>query len=61
VSAALTPREIAPSLEAAMSTLRAELGSLPERVLTFHPAPGEGCTQRSLRRTTATGRSARPP
>lgn len=45
MSAALTPREIAPVLEAAMSTLRAELGSLPERALTFHPAPGEWCAK----------------
>jgi hypothetical protein len=45
VSAALSPREIAPLLEAALSTLRAELGSLPERVLTAHPAPGEWCVK----------------
>ena len=45
MSAALTPREIAPLVEAALSTLRAELGSLPERVLTFHPAHGEWCAK----------------
>ena len=41
----LKPAEIAPLLDAAMSTLRAELGSLPERVLMFHPAPGEWCVK----------------
>jgi len=45
VSAPLTPAEIAPLLEAAMSTLRAELGTLPERVLTAHPAPGQWCAK----------------
>ena len=45
MSAPLTPAEIAPLLEAAMSMLRAELGSLPERVLTAHPAPGEWCAK----------------
>ena len=45
MSAALTPREIAPLLEAMLSTLRVELGSLPERVATFHPAPGEWCAK----------------
>jgi DinB family protein len=45
VSAPLTPAEIAPLLDAAMTTLRAELGSLPERVLTAHPAPGEWCAK----------------
>ena len=45
MSAPLTPAEIAPLLDAAMTTLRAELGSLPERVLTAHPAPGEWCAK----------------
>jgi hypothetical protein len=45
VSAPLTPAEIAPLLDAAMTTLRAELGSLPERVLSAHPAPGEWCAK----------------
>ncbi len=45
MSAPLTPGEIAPLLEAAMSTLRAELGALPERVLTAHPALGEWCAK----------------
>ncbi len=41
----LTPVEIAASLEAAMTTLRAELGALPERVLGWHPAAGEWCAK----------------
>jgi hypothetical protein len=43
--AALSPAEIAPLLEAALTTLRAELGALPERVLASHPAPGEWCAK----------------
>jgi hypothetical protein len=45
VNAPLSPAEIAPLLSAAMTTLRAELGALPERVLTAHPAPGEWCAK----------------
>lgn len=45
MSAPLTPAEIAPLLEAAMLTLRAELGALPERVLSAHPARGEWCAK----------------
>ena len=45
MSAPLTPGEIAPLLDAAMSTLRAELGALPDRVLSAHPAPGEWCAK----------------
>ena len=45
MSAPLTPAEIAPLLDAAMSTLRAELGSLPERVLSAQPARGEWCAK----------------
>src|SRR2546425_837926 len=41
----LTPSEIAALLEAAMATLRAELGALPERVTAWHPAAGEGCAK----------------
>ncbi|HEY3097851.1 MAG TPA: DinB family protein [Methylomirabilota bacterium] len=44
-SDALTPVEVAASLDAAMATLRAELGALPERVLGWHPAPGEWCAK----------------
>ena len=44
----LTPAEIAPLLDAALSTLRAELGSLPERVLEAHPARGEWCAKEVL-------------
>ena len=42
---ALTPVEVAACLDAAMATLRAELGALPERVLGWHPAPGEWCAK----------------
>ena len=45
MSAPLSPAEIAPLLDAAMTTLRAELGSLPERVLSAHPARGEWCAK----------------
>jgi hypothetical protein len=45
VSSPLTPAEIAPLLDAVMTTLRAELGSLPDRVLSAHPAPGEWCAK----------------
>jgi transposase len=48
VSAPLSPAEIAPLLDAAMTTLRAELGSLPERVLSAHPARGEWCAKEIL-------------
>src|SRR2546430_1041830 len=36
----LTPSEVAALLEAAMATLSAELGALPERVVAWHPAAG---------------------
>jgi len=45
---ALTPAEVAACLDAAMATLRAELGALPERVLAWHPAPGEWCANEVL-------------
>jgi len=41
----LTPPEVAACLEAAMATLRAELGALPERVVAWHPAAGEWCAK----------------
>jgi hypothetical protein len=41
----LTPVEVAACLDAAMATLRAELGALPERVLAWHPAPDEWCAK----------------
>ena len=41
----LTPSEIAALLEAAMATLSAELGALPERVVAWHPAAGEWCAK----------------
>src|SRR5262249_6391866 len=44
-SETLTPSEVARCLEAAMATLRAELGALPERVVAWHPAAGEWCAK----------------
>src|SRR2546426_9870824 len=41
----LTPSEVAALLEAAMATLSAELGALPERVVAWHPAAGGGCAK----------------
>ena len=41
----LTPREVAPLLDAAMTTLDAELRALPDRVAGWHPAPGEWCAK----------------
>ena len=41
----LTPSEVAACLEAAMTTLRAELDTLPERVVAWHPAAGEWCAK----------------
>jgi len=41
----LTPSEVAACLQAAMATLSAELGALPERVLAWHPADGEWCAK----------------
>jgi len=41
----LKPSEVASLLEAAMATLRAELGALPERVVAWHPAAGEWCAK----------------
>jgi DinB superfamily len=46
--APLTPAEIAPLLPATVALLRAELGAVPERVLAWHPAPGEWCVTEVL-------------
>jgi DinB superfamily len=46
--AALGPSEIAPLLPATATALRAELSALPERVLAWHPAPGEWCVKEVL-------------
>jgi hypothetical protein len=43
--APLTPAEVAGLLDAAMATLRVELAALPDRVLAWHPAPGEWCAK----------------
>jgi hypothetical protein len=41
----LTPAEIAWLLSATVAQLRAELAAVPERVLAWHPAPGEWCVK----------------
>lgn len=41
----LAPAEIAPLLTAAVAALRAEIGALPDRVLSWHPAAGEWCVK----------------
>ncbi len=46
--APLTPAEVAPLLPAAVALLRAELAAVPERVLAWHPAPGEWCVKEVL-------------
>ena len=45
VPESLTPSDVAGCLQGAMAMLRAELGALPERVLTWHPAAGEWCAK----------------
>jgi hypothetical protein len=45
VDVPLAPIEVAALLRAAMATLTAELGALPERLTTWHPAPGEWCVK----------------
>lgn len=42
---ALSPAEVAALLPATVVALRAELVSLPARVLAWHPAPGEWCVK----------------
>jgi hypothetical protein len=42
---ALSPAEVAALLPATVAALRAELVSLPGRVLAWHPAPGEWCVK----------------
>jgi len=44
----LTPTEIASLLLTGAAQLAAELRALPERVVTFHPAPGEWCAKEVL-------------
>lgn len=41
----LNPQEIARLLQAAADALAAEVAVLPERLLVFHPAPGEWCVK----------------
>jgi DinB family protein len=42
---ALSPVEVAALLPSTVTQLRAELAALPERVLAWHPAPGEWCVK----------------
>jgi hypothetical protein len=44
----LAPGEVARLLPATVATLRAELTALPDRVLAWHPAPGEWCVKEVL-------------
>ncbi len=44
----LAPAEVAALLPATVAALRAELAALPERVLAWHPAPGEWCVKEVL-------------
>jgi hypothetical protein len=46
--APLTPAEVAALLPATVAQLRIELGAIPERVLAWHPAPGEWCVKEVL-------------
>jgi hypothetical protein len=46
--APLAPAEVAALLPATVALLRAELAALPERVLAWHPAPGEWCVKEVL-------------
>ncbi len=46
--APLAPAEVAALLPPAVALLRAELAAVPERVLTWHPAPGEWCVKEVL-------------
>jgi hypothetical protein len=41
----LSPSEVAALLPATVALLRSELGALPERILAWHPAPGEWCVK----------------
>jgi len=46
--APLAAAEVAALLPAAIALLRAELAAVPERVLAWHPAPGEWCVKEVL-------------
>jgi hypothetical protein len=43
--APLAPTEVAALVTGTIAQLRAELAALPERVLAWHPAPGEWCVK----------------
>jgi hypothetical protein len=42
---ALAPSDVAALLPATVALLRAEITALPERVVAWHPAPGEWCVK----------------
>lgn len=46
--APLTPADVAPLLPATVAALRAEIAALPDRLLAWHPAPGEWCVKEIL-------------
>jgi len=46
--AILTPAEVAALLPATITALRTELTALPDRLLGWHPAPGEWCVKEIL-------------
>ena len=46
--APLAPAEVAALLPATVALLRAELAAVPERMLAWHPAPGEWCVKEVL-------------
>jgi hypothetical protein len=43
--APLAPADVAALLPATVALRRAEIGALPERVVSWHPAPGEWCVK----------------
>jgi hypothetical protein len=43
--AVLAPADVAALLPATVALLRVEIAALPERVLAWHPAPGEWCVK----------------
>src|SRR5689334_21938411 len=45
---ALDPQEVASLLDALHSAVNAEVGGLPDDVLSWHPAPGEWCAKECL-------------
>ena len=44
-ASALSPAEVASLLPVTVSSLRGEIGALPDRVVSWHPAPDEWCVK----------------